>query len=171
VLFLVAMTGIALSVVGQVWQTTQTRDKEEELLFVGGEIRRAIELYYVNTPAGMTERYPRKLEDLLRDPRYVDARRYLRKIYRDPITSSREWGYLKAGDLITGVYSLSNKEPIKKFEFRVADQGFEGKTKYSEWIFSPRTGQRPVVIPPDGSGIPGLTPVPRPGTLPNSQRR
>lgn len=170
-LILVALTGIALSVVSQVWLTVQARDKEEDLLYVGNEIRRAIELYYQNTPPGMTERYPRRLEDLIKDPRYAGTRRYLRRIYRDPITGSREWGYQKAGDLITGVYSLSNREPVKKFEFRAVDQSFEGKTRYSEWIFTPRTGNRPVVIPPEGPGILGLPTPPRPGTFPNGMSR
>jgi len=170
-LIMVALAGIALTVVSQVWLTVQTREKENELLYVGGEIRRAIELYYRNTPAGMAERYPRRLEDLLKDPRYPSTRRYLRKIYFDPITGSREWGLQKAGDLITGVYSPSQKEPIKKFEFRAVDQSFEGKARYSEWVFTPRTGNRPVVIPPEGPGVPGLPVPPRAGTFPNGMRR
>ena len=163
-LIVVALTGIALTIVSQMWLTVQTREKEKELLYVGGEIRRAIELYYNNTPAGMTERYPRRLEDLLKDPRYPGTRRYLRKIYRDPIMGSEEWGLQKAGDLITGVYSRSPREPIKKFEFRVADQSFEGMNRYSDWVFTPRTGNRPVVIPPPGAGAPGVPMPPRPGT-------
>lgn len=171
VLILVAMTGVALTVVSQVWQTMQSRDREEELLWVGQEMRHAIELYYRNTPAGMSERYPHRLEDLLKDPRYPGTRRYLRKIYRDPITGSAQWGHLMAGDMIAGVYSLSNKEPIKRFEFGVSDQGFEGKTKYSEWVFSPRTGNRPVTILPDGAGLPGVPVPPRPGSVQNRMNR
>lgn len=170
-LIMVVLVGIALSVVSQVWLTLQAREKEDELLYVGSEMRRAIELYYQSTPAGMTERYPRRLEDLLKDPRHASVRRYLRKIYRDPITGSKEWGLQKAGDLITGVYSLSPKEPIRKFEFRVADQSFEGMSRYSDWVFTPRTGSRPVVIPAEGSGIPGLPTPPRPGMFPNGMSR
>ncbi len=135
------MMGIALTVVSQVWQTVQKRDKEEELLFVGDQMRRALALYAANAAGG--QRYPRSLEDLLKDPRYPGARRYLRKIYRDPITGRAEWGLVKAGDVITGVYSLSEEEPLKKTEFSLADRAFEGKTKYSEWIFVPRTGRGP----------------------------
>ena len=80
-LILVAAMGLALTVVAQLWHTAQTRDKEEELLFVGNEIRRAIGLYITSTG-----RYPHNLEDLLKDPGFPGVRRSLRKLYRDPIT-------------------------------------------------------------------------------------
>lgn len=166
-----ALVAIALSVVVQVWMTMQMRAREEELLNVGQEFRQAIEQYYRNTPAGIAERYPRKLDDLLKDPRYPAPRRYLRKIYFDPITNSRDWGLQKAGDLITGVYSRSDREPIKKTEFRPVDQNFEGKTKYSEWIFTPRTGNRPNVVTPGDPGVPGVPLSPRAGYLQNSNSR
>lgn len=162
-LLLVAMMGIGLLVASQVWQTVQKREKEDELLFVGDQFRRALRLYYANSPGGA--RYPRQLEDLLKDPRYPNVRRYLRKIYRDPITGSAEWGLLKGpGDLITGVYSLSEEEPLKKTEFRLVDRSFEDKTKYTEWVFVPRIGAGPIVIPPSGSVPPIITPQPQPGT-------
>ena len=138
-LMLVAIMGIALTVVAEVWQTAQKRDKEEELLFVGSQIRRAIAMYVANG-AG----YPRRLEDLLKDPGFPEVRRNLRKIYRDPITGRAEWGLVKPdGNYIIGAYSLSDSEPSKQRGFSLADRGFEGKTKYSEWIFSPSMGQSP----------------------------
>lgn len=170
-LILLAATAIALSVAVQFWQTMQSRAREEELLLVGGEMRRAIEQYHRNTPAGQQERYPRRLEDLLRDPRYADTRRYLRKIPVDPVTGRRAWGYQKAGELITGVYSLSDREPIKKFEFKIADQSFEGRTKYSEWIFTPRTGDRPFTLPPQGGGGMEIPVPPRAGSVQNRLSR
>jgi type II secretory pathway pseudopilin PulG len=129
-LFLVAMLGIALAVAGEVWQNAQRREKEQELLFVGSQFRRALALYQANGGG-----YPRRLEDLLKDPRSPGVRRYLRKIYRDPITGGTEWGLLKSGEAITGVHSLSGQEPLQKTGFNLADQDFEGKSKYSEWVF------------------------------------
>ena len=61
-LMLIAMMSFALTVVAQVWQTAQTRDKEEELLFVGNEIRRAIGMYVANRASN-----PHSLDDLLKD--------------------------------------------------------------------------------------------------------
>jgi type II secretory pathway pseudopilin PulG len=130
-LILIAVMGFTMTVVADVWQTTQQRDKEEELLFVGNEIRRAIGAYFANASS-----YPHRLEDLLKDPGFPGVRRYLRKIYRDPITGRAEWGLLKPdGNSITGVYSLSDAEPLKQGGFSLADQGFERKKKYSEWVF------------------------------------
>jgi type II secretory pathway pseudopilin PulG len=136
-LILVAMMGIALAAAGEIWHTAQKREKEQELLFVGGQFRRAIEQFYANTP-GKARRYPLLLEELLQDPRHPGIRRYLRKIYPDPMTGSVEWGLIiGSGGEIYGVYSLSEDEPIKKAHFRLADKAFEGKTKYSDWVFMP----------------------------------
>jgi type II secretory pathway pseudopilin PulG len=138
--------GIALAVAGEVWQSTQRREKEQELLFVGDQFRRALALYQANGGG-----YPARLEDLLEDPRVPGVRRYLRRIYRDPITGRAEWGLVKSGAAITGVYSLSAEEPLKKAQFNLADQDFEGKRKYSEWVFSPRPAQ--------GTAAPGTRPA------------
>ena len=130
VLLLVVMAGIALSVVSGVWQVAQKREKEKELLFIGSQFRRALAQYAANGGGN-----PRTLEDLLKDPRVPGVRRALRRIYRDPMTGSAQWGLVKVGGLITGVYSLSEEEPLKQSQFRLADQAFEGKKKYSEWVF------------------------------------
>ena len=119
--------------VSEVWQTALKREKEDELLFAGDQIRRALTRYAMSAPGG--ERYPRRLEDLLRDPRYPLPRRYLRQIYRDPMTPDGEWTLVKTGDFIMGVRSQSDAEPLKTAAFRLADRAFEGKEKYSEWIF------------------------------------
>ena len=151
-LILIAAMSLALTVVAQVWQTAQKRDKEEELLFVGNEIRRAIGMYVANAAS-----YPHSLEDLLKDPGFPGVRRYLRKIYRDPVTGRAEWGLVKPdGNSVTGVYSLSDAEPLKQGGFSLADQSFEAKTKYSEWVFISKGAQgSPVAIVPgaaQGSG-------------------
>lgn len=136
-LILVAVMGIGLAAAGEIWHTAQQREKEQELLFVGGQFRRAIQQFYANTPA-KARRYPLHLEELLQDPRHPGVRRYLRRIYRDPMTGKAEWGLLTgpAGEII-GVYSLSDDEPLKQANFRLAEKDFEGKVKYSEWVFMP----------------------------------
>ena len=136
-LILVAMMGIALTLASELWQTAQKREKEQELLFIGNQFRRALAMYSANGGGS-----PQKLEDLLKDPRIPGVRRFLRKIYRDPITGGTEWGLVRApGDIITGVYSLSGEEPLKQTEFSLADQAFKAKKKYSEWVFFPQAGQ------------------------------
>lgn len=134
-LILVAVMGVVLATTGQVWSTAIKREKEQELIFVGDQFRNAIAMYYRNS-LGQSARYPMSLEDLLKDPRYPDTRRYLRKIHPDPISNSTEWGLIKGpkGEIL-GVHSLSQEEPLKKSNFSIADQSFEGKTQYSDWIF------------------------------------
>jgi type II secretory pathway pseudopilin PulG len=146
----IAMMGFFMAAVSEVWYTAVKREREAELLFAGDQIRRAITRYAISAPGA--ERYPRRLEDLLRDPRYPLPRRYLREVYRDPMTASGEWGLVKTGDFITGVHSLSEDEPIKSAGFGFADRGFEDKKKYSEWLFMyvepPRSARtRPPVAP------------------------
>jgi type II secretory pathway pseudopilin PulG len=136
-LILVAMLAIALAATGEIWHTAMQREREQELLFVGGEFRRAIEQFDANTP-GQARRYPLNLEELLRDPRHPGIRRYLRKIYLDPMTGSADWGLVTGPNgEIFGVYSRSDAEPLKLAGFRLREREFEGKTKYSEWVFMP----------------------------------
>jgi type II secretory pathway pseudopilin PulG len=134
-LILVAIIGVGLVTTGQVWITAMKREKEQQLLFIGGQFRHAITLYYKNS-LGQSARFPMSLEDLLKDPRYLETRRYLRQIYPDPINNSLEWGLVKGPNgEIYGVYSLSQEEPFKKSNFSLADHAFEGKTQYSDWVF------------------------------------
>jgi len=135
VLVLVALMGIALSAAGQMWHTLQQREKEQELLFIGHQFRLALDRYAKLTP-GQAKRYPLALEDLLQDPRRTEIQRYLRKIYRDPMTGNAEWGLITGPDgEIYGVHSLSDGEPLKKSNFGLADRQFEGRMKYSDWVF------------------------------------
>lgn len=142
VLVLVALMGIALAAMGQIWHTLQQREKEQELLFIGQQFRLAFMRYAQNAP-GQTGRSPMQLEDLLKDPRAPGVQRYLRKIYIDPMTGSADWGLITGPNgEIYGVHSLSDDEPLKKGNFALADRQFEGKTKYSEWVFMGMPGRR-----------------------------
>jgi type II secretory pathway pseudopilin PulG len=144
VLFMVAALGTALGAAAELWSTEQQREKERELLFVGDQFRQAIKGYYLQT-AGAAKGYPPTLDALLKDPRVPGVRRYLRQVYLDPITGSAEWGLVKVpGGGIAGVYSLSEKKPLKTANFPLADQDFEGKTKYSDWVFVYQPKARPI---------------------------
>ena len=135
VLLAIALVGTQLAVAGLVWSFAQERQKERELLFVGDQFRTAIARYYLN-PNGPQKEYPRRIEDLVRDPRYPGAVRHLRKIYADPITGKVQWGLIKTPDgSILGVYSLSEKTPIKIGNFLPAEKSFEKKQRYADWKF------------------------------------
>jgi hypothetical protein len=91
VLFFIAASSAMLAATGIIWSHERQRQKEQELLWIGNQFREAIGLYYQRTP-GAIKRYPERLEDLLEDRRYLTTARYLRQIYRDPMTGKTQWG-------------------------------------------------------------------------------
>lgn len=157
-LFAVAVMSAGLAATGVVWTTASQREKEKELLFVGDQFRQAIALYHLRTP-GTIKRYPEKLEDLIKDNRYLSTQRYLRKIYVDPMTGKSEWGLVAAPNGgIMGVYSLSNAQPIKKSGFANADSRFEDGQRYSDWKFIYETPPS-IPVAPSQQKAPTLKPV------------
>lgn len=134
-LFIVAIMGSVLAGVGVSWSKLAQREKEVELLFIGNQFRNGIGAYYNSLPSG-AQTYPRRLEDLLLDPRQPATSRYLREIYIDPMTGSNKWGLVKSPEgFVMGVYSLSAATPIKKKNFKIIDATFENQAKYSGWKF------------------------------------
>lgn len=158
-LFGVAIIGAVLGSTAVVWHTLVQRDKEQELLFVGHAYRDAIAAYYEKSP-GSAKQYPKKFEDLLEDKRQARLTRHLRKLYRDPITGSQEWGVVAGpGETIAGVYSLSTKAPIKSAKFDEVDKDFVGAASYADWKFLPA---QPAQATPAGqpAATPSAQPVP-----------
>ncbi len=133
---MVAIIGIATTATLQAGSALQRRAAEEELLAIGFEFQQALTSYANATPPGK-KRAPESLQDLLKDPRYPNIRRHLRKVYPDPMTGNEQWGIVPAADGggVAGVYSLSEKAPIKIGNFDPAFAGFEGKSSYREWKF------------------------------------
>jgi type II secretory pathway pseudopilin PulG len=141
-LIAVAITTAALAAMGGIWSHAAQREKERELLFVGEQFRQAIALYYWRTPGG-AHQYPKDLEALLEDKRWPVTQRYLRKVYRDPVTGTTDWGVVEApgGAGIMGVYSKSEDVPIKTAGFPARWTSFVEARNYSDWkfVFSPET--------------------------------
>lgn len=160
VLFFIASTAAGLAAVGELWATSRQREREIDLLFAGSAIRQAIGAYYLAGP-GAVKQYPPALENLLKDPRFPDTRRYLRQLYPDPMTGSTEWVLIKAPQGgIMGVASASESAPIKRAGFREPNQAFDeltlrlkDKLRYRDWEFIYAPGLRPVVG--QGAGVRG----------------
>ena len=135
-LLLLAMMGTALAGAGTLWSIESRREKERDLLFAGEQFRSAIAAYRDRTPAGQAPRFPRRLEDLLKDERWPTTRRHLRQIYVDPMTGKREWGLERspAGEIL-GVHSLSMQQPLKQAGFPPHQEQFAGATTYRDWNF------------------------------------
>jgi type II secretory pathway pseudopilin PulG len=189
-LFFIAIMGFALASVAIVWHTSSKREKEAELLFIGDEFRRAIESYRTSSPGAA--QFPPTLDDLLRDPRFPEVRRHLRRVYRDPVTGQAEWGLVKQPDeRIVGVYSLSEEVPKKTDGFPTEYAQFAKAASYRDWKFidapsaapsgedakptGPATGSAvpPNTVPegvplPAGQSVPGAPPVAAGRPLPSA---
>jgi type II secretory pathway pseudopilin PulG len=158
-IFVVALMGAGYATIGEMWHNATLRQKEADLLYVGNQYRDAIARYYQSGPS----RYPRALEDLLKDPRMPTTQRYLRKLYPDPVTGTSEWGMVKAPDGgIMGVHSRSEAPPIKKTGFKLRDRDFEAAKTYTDWKFLFTPVLQPGATPTSASGTP--TPTAPPAT-------
>lgn len=108
---------------------------EAQLLVVGGQFGAALDSYAKVTPLGQ-HTAPRTLEELLRDPRYPQPMRHLRKLFDDPLTGEATWGLVRDSQgYITGIYSLASGKPIKQVGFAPEDAHFQNSETYAAWIF------------------------------------
>lgn len=136
-LLMVAMLGLGLTLAADVYVTSARRDKEKELLSIGRQFRNAIRQYYeTNQKDGAVKQYPASIQDLLVDSQSLSVKRYLRKIFIDPMTGKAEWGEVRVAGRLVGVHSLSNQVPIKRAFTEPDELQFNGKAKYSDWFFT-----------------------------------
>jgi type II secretory pathway pseudopilin PulG len=134
-MFLVAVVAIISVRALENSMTQERREKEAELLLVGQAYRNAIRTFYENSP-GTSKTYPAELTALLLDERTTRLRRPLRKLYRDPISASHDWGIVRSeSGGVMGVYSLSTLKPIKTDGFPAELGHFKNAQHYKEWQF------------------------------------
>lgn len=133
-LFFVMLLSLGLGRALDIYLMRVQREREADLLVVGAAYREAIQQYYLSSPGGM-HKYPQRLEDLLRDPRHLVIRRYLRSLYPDPMTG-REFELIIAPEGgIWGVRSASVQVPLKTGGFRERETGFANAEDYRQWQF------------------------------------
>ncbi|MEO7576086.1 MAG: type II secretion system protein, partial [Massilia sp.] len=153
---------ILLTVIGLVGAATlkvnvllERAEAEEQLLGIGAAFSDALQSYAAATPPGQPQQPP-TLKELLRDARFPNPRRHLRKVFVDPVTGKAEWGimYLAEKKGVIGVYSLSQDKPFKVANFDARFQGFQNKEHLSDWKFT-MTGQGVVRL----NGAPPLAPL------------
>ena len=140
-LFAIVVIRVSLSVIGRQWSLIDRADREEELLFRGDQFVKAIDSYF-KSAHGQANLYPKTFDDLLKDPRSLAPRRYLRKIYKDPLTRKADWIPIieKESGRIKGVKSRSDAPPLKEDDFPKRYSHFKGKGSYSEWEFVHKPG-------------------------------
>ncbi|MCZ4303315.1 type II secretion system protein [Zoogloeaceae bacterium G21618-S1] len=163
VLFLVAGIGLLMAGIGQTWQARAQREKEAELLAVGVEMARALRHYHDASPEA-AKTWPPDLAVLLEDRRFPEPMRHLRRIYRDPMTGTAEWGLEQEEGRIVGIHSLSDKRPFRRANLppELGEQATEAKT-VREWVFRPGAGAAepaPSIntLPPDVRSARGVRP-------------
>jgi type II secretory pathway pseudopilin PulG len=138
-LFIVVIMGLMLGLTAQPWKTIMKREREKELLFRGLQYRSAIEAWNTKHATGATRKVIplNELKDLLLDPSSLQKTKYLRQLYKDPMTG-KDWTIIRdtAGKGIIGVASTSSDVPLKtSFTEYSGLDSFAGKEKYSEWRF------------------------------------
>lgn len=133
-LVMVVVLGLSAGIAGQSWRSTVQREREAELLWRGQQYQKALSSYYA-VKHGPQQMLPAKLEYLLRDPRFPNIVRHLRKIYTDPMTGG-EWQLLTdPAERIIGVHSSSELEPFRKGGFPKELDTLQDKSSYAEWEF------------------------------------
>lgn len=183
-----AILMVLMGVGARSWRYVMQNEREEELIFRGGQIADAIQRYQAkhgNAP-------PPSLEVLVKG-------RFLRKLYKDPMTSKGEWRLIRQGESLTPVPGPSpsggpspgpSMPPVTRpggpglppgqsigalvgVASRSTEKSlrvFNGRLKYSEWIFAagqPRVVGRTSVLPVmPGGGVP----APAPQGLPQAPR-
>jgi len=138
VLVLVALMGLGLAKWGPLWAERAQREREQDLLRVGTLYASAVESYWRASP-GSARQYPKRLEDLLLDTRYVGTQRHLRRLYADPLQPNRPWGLVRDSDgRIRGVYSQDVRKPFARAAREIGNVRLPDASRYSDWLFTPK---------------------------------
>ncbi len=122
----ILIIGVATAGVAQLWSTQIKREKEAELLFRLGEFRRAIALYRADH-----NRLPKELKDLLDDRTQLQARRYLRRIYTDPMTGKTDWNLdllMDRDGTVAGIRDVRSRSEGKPLKVLAGN-----KESYKDW--------------------------------------
>ena len=141
-IILVAIVGLLGAAGMKMGSLFQRAAAEEELLEIGAQFSAALRSYAAATPPGQKQQPP-SLQELLKDPRFPNPRRHLRKIFVDPVTGKAEWGIVYLGDKVgvIGVHSLSAARPLKVANFDIRFQNMENREHISDWKFGMAGGQ------------------------------
>lgn len=146
---LLALLGATAAHFAESAAVARQREREAQLLWVGQQYRQALESYYRTSP-GTVRHLPVSLDELVRDTRFPQPVRHLRRLYVDPLQPGVPWGVVKRGSQILGVYSQSGDAPLKRSGFAPGLESFEGAGQYADWrfLFIPRAAPGPALPAP-----------------------
>lgn len=89
VLIAVALIGVGLMAIGDLWAATQRAREREELIWVAEQYVRALDSYYEGSPGIVVRTFPLEVQELLEDRRLAVLRRHLRSDLPQDHASSR----------------------------------------------------------------------------------
>lgn len=113
--------GIILGAFIEVYSTQHKRLQDDEFFYVSSIYIDSLNNYYKDH-----HNFPNRIELLLCDGETYPCKRYIRKLYKDPI-SKANFTYLKnEQNLVVGIRSISNRRIIN----------FEQSKKYSADLYS-----------------------------------
>ncbi len=146
-----AMLLLALASQGVMTYVSQQalREREAELLRIGQLYAQAIGAYYEAAP-GNVKRWPRTLQDLVEDQRFVGIKRHLRQVYADPMTRATNWGLVIAADGgVAGVFSRSEAPPIRTTAIELGALTLAPAQRYADWrfVYTPLPAAAPALTP------------------------
>lgn len=134
-LMMVMVIGVMLAKASQGWQELMQREREQELLFRGGQYQLALSRWHYPGGTGQAATPLTDLRYLLRDPRTFATTRYLRQLYQDPLTG-KDWELIRDPVRgIIGVVSTSGLRPFKQDGFSALQRDFTNRQSYHDWRF------------------------------------
>ncbi len=136
VLALIFLFALGLSVAGPRWHDLHRRAQERELMRLGVIYARALAEFRDDSP-GSLKTYPRSLNELTLDSRFLGTRRHLRQLYPDPLDPARPWGVVRDKDGgIVGIFSQSEDEPVASGPLALGPVALLPARRYSDWKFT-----------------------------------
>jgi type II secretory pathway pseudopilin PulG len=162
----IAVMLVALSAAVPSWRYLMKNDREEELIFRGGEIADAIARFQRRNGNAL----PPSLDVLVKG-------KYLRHAYKDPMTKDGKWRFVRPGEMVIGgpnpfqgargfgsvTTTTTTTRPSAFSQPTMMIGGFQGvaststdkslrifngRTRYDEWVFVP--GQPRIIGKPIG---------------------
>lgn len=137
-IFLIVVMGLLLSGYGQSWKLSAQREKETELLFIGGQFSSALQSYNRVTPQGQASA-PANLDELVEDKRFPYPVRHLRKVFRDPMTGKTDWKLNIQDGRIVAISSRSERDVLrdtKTLPKFVSISSAVEEPRYCDWLFT-----------------------------------
>jgi type II secretory pathway pseudopilin PulG len=134
-LFVLAIAGAGLAVMGEQWALAGQREREAELSFRGTQFARALASWRDATPGGQPGA-PSTLQELLQDERGEPPLHHLRKLFIDPFTGQADWELLRdERGRIRGLASRSRQPALGRRHAVLRADAQAHAPRVGDWVF------------------------------------